>query len=129
VSASHSNFTTVEQLTLALLENHPEVAATLTAELDLDLMRQLEATEKDADGKEKFMLLPDGWNKKPTELTFPEQNGKLLIAMRRYQSRIARLHRWCWFLKGEDKQQKSAWEDIGECEDTRLVSAEQRAKA
>jgi hypothetical protein len=94
-----------------------------------DLMRQLEATEKDADGKEKFVLLPDGWNKKPTELTFPEQNDKLLIAMRRYQSRIARLHRWCWFLKGEDKQQKSAWEDIGECEDTRLVSAEQRTRA
>lgn len=94
-----------------------------------DLMRQLEATEKDADGNEKFVLLPDGWNKKPTELTFPEQNDKLLIAMRRYQSRIARLHRWCWFLKGEDKQEKSAWEDIGECEDTRLVSAEQRARA
>jgi len=94
-----------------------------------DLMRQLEAIEKDADGNEKFVLLPDGWNKKPTELTFPEQNDKLLIAMRRYQSRIARLHRWCWFLKSEDKQQKSAWEDISECDDTRLVSAEQRARA
>jgi hypothetical protein len=104
-------------------------AHTWEADDTADLMRQLEATEKDADGNEKFVLLPDGWNKKPMELTFPEQNDKLLIAMRRYQSRIARLHRWCWFLKGEDKQQKSAWEDIGECEDTRLVSAEQRARA
>jgi hypothetical protein len=95
----------------------------------VDLMRQLEASEKDPDGNENFVLLPDGWNKQPTELTFPEQNDKLLIAMRRYQSRIARLHRWCWFLKGEGKQQKSAWEDIGGCEDKRLVSAEQRARA
>jgi hypothetical protein len=95
----------------------------------VDLMRRLEAVEKDADGKEKFILLPDGWNKKPTELSFPEQNDKLLIALRRYQSRMSRLHRWCWFLKSEDKQRKSAWEEISECEDTRLISIDQRSAA
>lgn len=94
-----------------------------------DLMRQLEATETEVDGSQNFVLLPEGWNKGPKRLTLPEQNDKLLVAMRRYQSRIARLHRWCWFLKGEDKQQKAALKDIGECEDTRLVSAEQRAHA
>ncbi|MDB6029195.1 MAG: hypothetical protein JWM68_5418 [Verrucomicrobiales bacterium] len=93
------------------------------------LMRRLEAVEKDADGNEKFILLSDGWDKKPTELSFPEQNGKLLIALRRYQSRLSLLHRWCWFLKGDDKQQKSAWEEICECEDARLITGDQRSVA
>lgn len=75
---------------------------------------------------EELSLLQDNWR---TELSFPEQNGKLLIAVRRYQSRISRLHRWCWFLKGDEKQQKSAFEEISECEDTRLISAERRDAA
>jgi hypothetical protein len=89
-----------------------------------DLMRALETIEKDAAGHEKCALLPDGWREKTTALTFPEQNDKLLIAMRRYQSRIARLHRWCWFVKGEDKQQKVAWKEIVECDDPRLIAPE-----
>src|ERR1043166_6952137 len=87
-----------------------------------DLMRQLEVPPED---KERTLLL-DGWR---DSLSFPEQNGKLLVAMRRYQSRVARMHRWCWFLKGDDKQQKTAWDEIGECDDTRLVSADQRTQA
>lgn len=61
------------------------------------------------------------------ELSFPEQNGKLLIAFRRYQSRVARLHRWRWFLKGEEKQQKIARTEISECDDTRWITAESKA--
>jgi len=69
------------------------------------------------------------WGNWREDLSFPEQNTKLLVAMRRFQSRISRLHRWCWFLKGEDKQQKSAWEEIGECEDPRLVGLGEREAA
>lgn len=86
-----------------------------------ELMRAMEAVEKDAEGKERLTLLPDIWR---TALSFPEQNDKLLIAMRRYQSRIARLHRWCWFLQGDGKQQDTARAEIAECEDVRLVSLE-----
>jgi hypothetical protein len=68
-----------------------------------ELMRLLEAVEKDAEGKEHFTLLPDGWRK---DLSFPEQNDKLLIAMRRYQSRISRLHRWCWFIAEKESKRR-----------------------
>jgi hypothetical protein len=61
-----------------------------------ELMRSLEAVEKDAEGKERLTLLPGDWRE---ELSFPEQNDKLLIALRRYRWRIARLDRWCWFLR------------------------------
>jgi hypothetical protein len=86
------------------------------------LMRLLEVPPED---KERS-LLSEGWR---VLLSFPQQNGKLLVAMRRYQSRIARLHRWCWFLKGDDKQKQTACDEIAECEDTRLISAEQIAQA
>lgn len=42
------------------------------------------------------------------ELSFPEQNDKLLVAARRAQSRLARLHRWCWLLGDESMRQKAA---------------------
>jgi hypothetical protein len=86
-----------------------------------ELMRLLEAVDKEAEGKERLTLLSDDWR---DALSFPEQNDKLLVAMRRYQSRIARLHRWCWFLKDDDKQQDTAWKEIGENEDARLVMPE-----
>ncbi|MFA5264366.1 MAG: type V CRISPR-associated protein Cas12b [Opitutaceae bacterium] len=92
-----------------------------------DLMRALEAVERDAEGKEKLPLLPDGWRDKQIALSFPEQNDKLLVAMRRYQSRISRLHRWCWFLNGDDKQQQTARVEIAGCDDTRLVTPELKA--
>ncbi|MBZ0220882.1 MAG: type V CRISPR-associated protein Cas12b [Candidatus Methylomirabilis sp.] len=82
-----------------------------------ELMRFLEAPEED----KGLSLLPDDWRE---ALTFPEQNDKLLVAMRRYQSRIARLHRWCWFLKSAEKQQDTAHREILECDDLRLVSPE-----
>lgn len=85
------------------------------------LMRSLEAVANDADGKERLTLLPDDWRR---ALSFPEQNDKLLIAMRRYQSRIARLHRWFWFLQGDDERPDTARSEIAECEDPLLVSPE-----
>lgn len=87
-----------------------------------DLMRLLEVPPED----KNLTLLVDNWR---DELTFPEQNDKLLIAIRRYQSRIARLHRWCWLLQGDEKQRQTAWEEIRECEDNRLISSEQRTGA
>ena len=87
-----------------------------------ELMRLLEVPPE----AKELSLLSESWR---SLLSFPEQNDKLLVAMRRYQSRIARLHRWCWFLKGDDKQQKSAWDEIADCEDTRLISGEQIAQA
>jgi hypothetical protein len=37
-------------------------------------------------------------------LTFPLQNTKLLIALRRAQSFASKLHRWCWFLDPQDEK-------------------------
>jgi hypothetical protein len=85
-----------------------------------DLMRSFEAVERDESGKERFPLLPDDWR---TSLSFPEQNDKLLVAARRYQSRIARLHRWCWFLS-DDKKRTTALDEIAEADDERIVSTE-----
>ena len=86
-----------------------------------ELMKQLEVPVDD----EKLSLLRGTWRE---ELSFPEQNDKLLIALRRYQSRIARLHRWCWFLKGDEKQQSTARTEIAECDDTRLVTPDLKAR-
>lgn len=91
-----------------------------------ELMRLLETVEKDTDGNERLTLLPENWR---NDLSFSEQNDKLLVSLRRYQSRIARLHRWCWFLKGDEKQHGIAWKEIGEYEDTRLVTPELKAPA
>lgn len=82
-----------------------------------ELMRSLEVPPENSE----VNLLQADWR---NSLSFPEQNDKLLVAMRRYQSRIARLHRWCWFLSGGDKQQKAGWDEIGDCEDARLVETE-----
>ncbi len=70
---------------------------------------------------EEHSILPDEWR---DLLTFPEQNDKLLVAMRRYQSRVARLHRWCWFLKGGEIQRGTTQQEVDECDDLRLVSPE-----
>lgn len=85
-----------------------------------ELMR---SSEVPPENEELSLLLPD-WRK---ALSFPEQNDKLLVAMRRYQSRISRLHRWCWFLKGDDKQQGAARKEINDCDDTRLITPEVKA--
>ena len=39
-------------------------------------------------------------------LTFPLQNAKMLIALRRAQSFASRLHRWCWFLDPQDEKNR-----------------------
>ncbi|MBI5385158.1 MAG: type V CRISPR-associated protein Cas12b [Verrucomicrobia bacterium] len=73
-------------------------------------------------------LMPDCWR---DSLSFPEQNDKLLIAARRAQSRVARLHRWCWFLAGGNKARnvEKALEEILEAEDDRIAPAACRALA
>lgn len=84
-------------------------------------MRLLEVPTDDKDRT----LLSEGWRKL---LTFPEQNDKLLIAMRRYQSRIAKIHRWCWFLKCGAEKEKNARKEIQGCDDEGLATAELKAK-
>ncbi|MDP2136266.1 MAG: type V CRISPR-associated protein Cas12b [Candidatus Didemnitutus sp.] len=49
-------------------------------------------------GVKEAEFMPAGWRQ---ALSFPEQNTKLLVAARRAQSRMARLHRWAWFLADE----------------------------
>jgi hypothetical protein len=46
-------------------------------------------------GMREDEFMPRDWR---TALSFPEQNTKLLVAARRAQSRMARLHRWAWFI-------------------------------
>jgi len=57
-------------------------------------------------------LMPAGWR---DSLSFPEQNTKLLVAARRAQSRLARLHRWAWLLADDSNpgRIKQAREEIG----------------
>jgi IS605 OrfB family transposase len=69
------------------------------------------------DGFDQLDIMPPGWDKrrdkpeqwgKPnTELSFPEQNDKLIVAARRYLSRIRRLHRWCAFLNAANWPNKA----------------------
>lgn len=71
-------------------------------------------------------FLPAGWDD-PHDvnyLSFPEQNDKLLVSARRAQSRVARLHRWCWFL-GDEKKRGIAIGEIREVLDADGEKAEQ----
>ncbi len=65
-------------------------------------------------------LLPKDWEK---SLSFPEQNDKLLIAARRAQWRVSRLHRWCWFL-ADEKKRGDALKEIRESFTTPVERAE-----
>lgn len=47
---------------------------------------------------------PDLWSME--RLSFPEQNDKLLVALRRAQKRLAECHRWAWMLGEEDRRAK-----------------------
>lgn len=53
-------------------------------------------------------------------LMFPDQNAKLLVALRRAQSFAGRLHRWCWFFntreerKDQAQRQRTAIKEIAE---------------
>jgi hypothetical protein len=89
------------------------------ADETIELMRLLESVELDGHGKEICTVLPDDWR---DELSYPEQNDKLLVAMRRYQSLLTRLHRWCWFLRGDAQQQETVCKEMGECDNPRLVT-------
>lgn len=64
---------------------------------------------------EAAVFLSAGWDSTEdvNRLSFPEQNDKLLVAVRRAQSRTALLHRWCWFL-GDEKKCKIATSEIRE---------------
>jgi hypothetical protein len=54
-------------------------------------------------GVKEAEFMPAGWRQ---TLSFPEQNSKLLVAARRAQSRMARLHRWAWFLADESHAER-----------------------
>jgi hypothetical protein len=68
-----------------------------------DLLTMLGVREAD--------FMPPAWRE---TLSFPEQNDKLLIAARRAQSLVARLHRWAEFLSKADdaKRRDKALEEI-----------------
>ncbi|MGH9466790.1 MAG: type V CRISPR-associated protein Cas12b, partial [Terriglobales bacterium] len=62
--------------------------------------------------------------------SFPEQNDKLLVALRRFQGRVGRLQRWHWFLGQTDGgHQGKAWAEVAACDDIRIIGPEQRAQA
>lgn len=73
-------------------------------------------------------LLPDDWR---DALSFAEQNDKLLIAARRAQSRVARLHRWCWYLSDPKQAAKitDVLEEIADPRDERTLPAAAKALA
>ncbi|MGH7945654.1 MAG: type V CRISPR-associated protein Cas12b, partial [Opitutaceae bacterium] len=85
-----------------------------------ELMGKFGCDEKD--------LLPPSWQ---TALSFPEQNDKLLVAARRAQSRLARLHRWCWFLTDPKQAGKVAatFAEIADPCDERTLPAATKALA
>jgi hypothetical protein len=70
-------------------------------------------------------------------LTFPEQNTKLLIALRRAQSFASRLHRWCWFLDPQDKverkdqpsRRRTAIKEIAEADAHEWLNKDAHSKA
>lgn len=68
------------------------------------------------------------------ERSFPEQNDLLLVAARRRQGHLARLHRWLWML-GEEGRRSRALEELKEAVqdgegagDPDLVAAWQKAR-
>ncbi len=83
-------------------------ATPLEAEETAELIKLFGANEKD--------VMPDNWSK---ELSFPEQNDKLLIVARRAQAAVSRLHRWAWFFD-EAKRSDDAIREILESDDTDL---------
>lgn len=69
-------------------------------------------------GIEENELMSPGWRE---ELSFPEQNDKLLVAARRFQSGLARLHRWIWFL-GDAQKTTVAIKEISESNSLPLIA-------
>lgn len=48
----------------------------------------------------------------PDRLSFPQQNDKLLVALRRAQARLARLQSWSWRLRHETEQETARAEIV-----------------
>lgn len=63
-------------------------------------------------------IMPDDWHR---TLSFPEQNDRLLLAVKRAQYRIACLHRWAFFLD-DPKKKDAALNEIKDSEDDNLTS-------
>jgi hypothetical protein len=93
-----------------------ESAQTITLLTDLQQLDLLDEDCRDAVTLQKRLM-------------FPDQNAKLLVALRRVQSFAGRLHRWCWFLntKGERKdhaqRQRTAIKEIAEADPHPWLSA------
>ena len=65
-------------------------------------------------GKKKVEELL-GKKEKQEILSFPELNDKLLVAVRRSQSKLSQYYRWSWML-GEDSRKEKALKEIKEIE-------------
>lgn len=80
---------------------------------------------------------PDTAKAECGRLTFPEQNTKLLIALRRAQSFAGKLHRWCWFLDPQDDverkdqaaRRRTAIREIAEADEHEWLENDALAKA
>lgn len=62
----------------------------------LDLLKELHQLDLLDDSMRDAAALSD-------KVSFPDQNTKLLIALRRAQSFASKLHRWIWFLNPQDE--------------------------
>jgi len=53
-------------------------------------------------------IMPAGWDEpeSPAFLSFPEQNDRMVVAARRFLSRVRRLHRWSAFLSPKNWPEK-----------------------
>lgn len=72
-----------------------ECAQTISLLADLQQLDLLDEDCRDADTLKKRLM-------------FPDQNTKLLDALRRAQSFAGRLHRWCWFLNPKEERKDHA---------------------
>ncbi|HXG49507.1 MAG TPA: type V CRISPR-associated protein Cas12b [Methylomirabilota bacterium] len=98
----------------------------------LDLLKELHQLELLDEDVRKAATLSE-------KVSFPEQNTKLLIALRRAQSFAGKLHRWIWFLDPQDdvehedqpKRRRTAIKEIAESEphDWLNKDAHDKAKA
>ncbi len=78
----------------------------------VDEMKQTDLLDEDCRTQEQVQ----------SALFYPEQNFKLMVALRRAQSFAAKLHRWCWFLapkeerEDQDERRRIAIKEIAEAD-------------
>jgi hypothetical protein len=72
----------------------------------LELLNDLRDPPSGQEAGSKEVTIPVGLVQEA--FTFPEQNSKLLVALRRAQSFAAKLHRWCWYLNPKEERKDQA---------------------